>query len=301
MTFLLTEELSDAIASALENQERRFIVDAEKEALSDAASVEADRVRYYALPEWDSAAGFTLRKAFVASLHAPLVRAELQDALHSGRGVFRNFKTVLKRFPEAEKRWHRLKNKKLREYIGGWYNDLRELWGLEKLDHVVEENDDLLRNDFTFQAYDSARDADRILHSAYARGLCSILPGDIDCNEIEKAADELWRRLFAFGESVRQTGFICRTPDGDFAGCITAADVSPRTETTAVLTSFFVPESYRGLGIGSELFSLCLADLQKRGKRYVVTANTIIPDSLVALFERNGFRKTGSGFAAKIQ
>ena len=300
MTFLLTEELADAIASALENQERRFVVDAEKEALSDAASVEADEVRYYALPEWDSAAGFKLREAFVAHLHAPLVRAELQDVLHSGRGVFRNFKSVLKRFPEAEKKWHRFKNKKLYEYIGGWYNGLREIWGLEKLDHIVEEYDDLLRNDFTFQAYDSARDADRILHSVCVRGFCSALPDDTDRNEIENAAGELWRHLFAFGESVRQTGFICRTPDGDFAGCITAASVSSCIETTAVLTSFFVPEPYRGLGIGSELFSLCLADLQKRGKRYVMTANTIIPDSLVALFERNGFQKTGSGFAAKI-
>ena len=301
MTFDLTEALADAIADALENQERRFVVDAEKGALADAASVKSDEVRYYALPEWDSAAGFKLREAFVAHLHAPLVRAELQDVLHSGRGVFRNFKSVLKRFPEAEKKWHRFKNKKLYEYIGGWYNGLREIWGLEKLDHIVEEYDDLLRNDFTFQAYDSARDADRILHSVCVCGFCSALPDDTDRNEIENAAGELWRHLFAFGESVRQTGFICRTPDGDFAGCITAADVSSRTETTAVLTSFFVPESYRGLGIGSELFSLCLADLQKRGKRYVVTANTIIPDSLVALFERNGFRKTGSGFAAKIQ
>ena len=301
MTFLLTEELADAIVSALENQERRFVVDAEKEALSDAASVEADEVRYYALPEWDSAAGFTLREAFAASVYAPLVKSELIEVLHSGRGVFRNFKTVLKRFPEVEKRWHRFKNKKLREYIGGWYNDLREIWGLEKLDHIVEEYDDLLRNDFTFQAYDSARDADCILHSVCVRGFYSALPDDTDCDEIENAAVELWRHLFAFGESVRQTGFICRTPDGDFAGCITAADVSSRTETTAVLTSFFVPESYRGLGIGSELFSLCLAGLQERGKRYVVTANTIIPDSLVALFERNGFQKTGSGFAAKIQ
>ena len=101
MTFDLTETLADAIADVIENQERRFVVDAEKEALSDAASVESDEVRYYALPEWDSAAGFTLREAFVASLHAPLVRVELQDILHSGRGS-RNFKTVLKRFPEAE-------------------------------------------------------------------------------------------------------------------------------------------------------------------------------------------------------
>ena len=276
-------------------------MDAEKGTLSDAASIQADEVRCYALPEWDSAAGFKLREAFAASVYAPLVKNELVEVLHSGRGVFRNFKTVLKKFPEVEKRWHRFKHKKLREYIDGWYNDLREIWGLEKLDHIVDEYDDLLRDDFTFQAYDSARDAACILHSVRVRGFCSALPDDTDCNEIENAAGELWRHLFAFGESARQTGFVCRTQDGDFAGCITAADISFRTEATVVLTSFFVPESYRGLGIGSELFSLCLANLQKRGKRYVVTANTIIPDSLVALFERSGFQKTGSGFAAKIQ
>ena len=301
MTFDLTGTLADAIADAIENQERRFVVDAETGTLVDAASVRLDEVRYYALPEWDSAAGFKLREAFAASVYAPLVRAELQDVLHSGRGVFRNFKIVLKRFPEAEKKWYRFKNKKLHEYIGGWYNGLREIWGLEKLDHIVEENDDLIRDDFTFQEYDSARDRDYIFHSASVRDFYGILSNDIDSDEIANAVSELWRQLFAFGESVHQIGFVCRTPDGDFAGCITAADVSSRTETTAVLTSFFVPESYRGLGIGSELFSLCLADLQKRGKRYVVTANTIIPDSLVALFERNGFQKTGSGFAAKIQ
>lgn len=301
MTFDLTGTLADAIADAIENQERRFVVDAETGTLVDAASVRLDEVRYYALPEWDSAAGFKLREAFAASVYAPLVRAELQDVLHSGRGVFRNFKIVLKRFPEAEKKWYRFKNKKLHEYIGGWYNGLREIWGLEKLDHIVEENDDLIRDDFTFQEYDSARDRDCIFHSASVRDFYGILSNDIDSDEIANAVSELWRQLFAFGESVHQSGFVCRALNGDFAGCITAASVSSRIETTAVLTSFFVSEPYRGLGIGSELFSLCLADLQKRGKRYVVTANTIIPDSLVALFERNGFQKTGSGFAAKIQ
>ena len=300
MTFDLTGALADAIADALENQERRFVVDAEKGALADAVSVKPDEVRYYALPEWDSAAGFKLREAFVAHLHAPLVRAELQDVLHSGRGVFRNFKSVLKRFPEAEKKWHRFKNKKLYEYIGGWYNGLREIWGLEKLDHIVEENGDLIHDDFTFQEYDSARDRDCILNSASARDFCGGLSGSIDSDEIANAVSELWRQLFSYGESVHQSGFVCRALNGDFAGCITTASASSRIETTVVLTSFFVPESYRELGIGSELFSLCLADLQKRGKRYVVTANTIIPDSLVALFERNGFQKTGSGFAAKI-
>ena len=81
MTFDLTGTLADAIADAIENQERRFVVDAETGTLVDAASVRLDEVRYYALPEWDSAAGFKLREAFAASVYAPLVRAELQLSL----------------------------------------------------------------------------------------------------------------------------------------------------------------------------------------------------------------------------
>ena len=48
------------------------------------------------LPEWDSAAGFKLREDFVSNLNSPLAHEALQEVLHSGRGVFRNFRNVIK-------------------------------------------------------------------------------------------------------------------------------------------------------------------------------------------------------------
>lgn len=295
MTFGLTDELFNAIMSALENQEQKFLVCAETETLIDASSAEDDEENNYALPEWDSAAGFRLREDFVEQLHAPLARDELQNVLHSGRGVFRNFKSVLKEYPEVEKLWHQFRRRTMRSYIGGWYNSLREIWGLEKLDQTPEESDDLVHNDFTFQEYDPVKDRDIILNSAAALDPDYGWP-----QEIKDAVSALWRHLFEYGDSVKQTGFVCRTLTGDFAGCITAAPILSYAEKTAVLTSFFVPEAYRGLGIGSELFSMCLSDLQKRGRQYVLTANTIIPDSLIPMLERTGFQKTGSGYAAKL-
>ena len=295
MTFNLTDELADAILSALENQEKKFLIKAADNSLTDASAVRDDEENYYALPEWDSAAGFKLREEFVNGLHSPLAHDELQNVLHSGRGVFRNFKSVLKEFPEVEKLWHLFRRRKMHSYIDGWYNSLREIWGLERLDRTPEESEDLVHNDFSFQEYDPVKDRDIILNSA------AVL--DSDCNwpqEIKDAVSQLWEHLFEYGNSVSQSGFVCRALNGDFAGCITAAPFLSHAEKTVILTSFFVPEAYRGLGIGSELFSMCLSDLQKRGKQYVLTANTIIPDTIIPLLERTGFQKTGSGYAAKL-
>lgn len=301
MTFELTDNLLDEILSALENQEQMFMVDAKDGDLVPAedAAVE-DGEQYYELPEWNSEAGFKLREDFVNNLHAPLAREALLDVLHSGRGVFRNFKDVLKNYPEVDKLWHSWKNRKMRSYIGGWYNDLRELWGLEKLDQTPEETGNLIHDDFTFQEYDSVRDSELILR--YLEDIRAV-QGENDNwpQEIQNAVSELWRERFERGVNARQTGYICKTLSNEFAGCITVSSVSSQAEKTVVLTSFFVPETFRGLGIGSELFSMCLSDLQKRGKEWILIADTIIPDSIQPLLLRTGFEKTGSGFAAKLQ
>ena len=292
MKFDLTDELINAIAIALENQNEHFLVNAKDCTLISATQVNADEENYYTLPEWNSEKGFKMREEFVSNLHAPLAHDSLQSALYSGKGVFKKFKDTVKKFPEVEKVWHQFRNRKMHENICAWYNSLRDIWGLEKLNHFYEENTELLHDDFIFQEYDSAKDKDVILNSAASL--------DFDCNftwKIGSAFFELWHHFFEFGESLNQTGFICRALTGDFAGCITASSFLADNENTAVLTSFFVLEAFRGLGIGNELFSMCLSDLKKRGKQYVLTANIIIPDTLL---ERNGFEKAGAGFAAKL-
>ncbi|MBP3709220.1 MAG: GNAT family N-acetyltransferase [Treponema sp.] len=295
MTFDLTNELTSEIAVALENQNEKFLVSAKDSALIHATHGKADEENYYTLPEWNSEDGFKIREEFVNNLHAPFARDSLQTALHSGRGVFKKFKDTLKNFPEVEKVWYQFRNRKMHETIVNWYNSLRDIWGLEKLNHFYEETSDLLHDDFTFQEYVSARDKDVIRDSATSL--------DFNCTfpyKIGNVFFELWRHFFEFGDSLNQTGFICRALTGDFAGCITSSSFLTCDENTAVLTSFFVLETFRGLGIGNELFSMCLSDLKKRGKQYVVTANIVIPDILIPLLERNGFEKAGSGFAAKL-
>ena len=165
MTFNLTESLLDEIITALENQEQQFLVDAAQNALIEKSEgFKGDNDFFYELPEWDSARGFKLREDFVANLNSPLAHEALQEVLHSGRGVFRNFRNVLKDYPEVEKRWHIYKNNKMMCYINDWYNNLREVWGLEKLDYVPESDDNLIHDDFSFTAYSQENKKEVLLH-----------------------------------------------------------------------------------------------------------------------------------------
>ena len=296
MVFELTDALSEEIVQAMENQDQKFLVDAAKNALVEGKSDSADEENFYRLPEWSSAKGFELRQEFTNNLHNPVVQDLLKTVLHSGRGVFRNFKNELKNYPVVEKQWHLFKNKKMLSVIDDWYNDLREVWGLEKLEQAPEDNEYLLSDDFLFTPYS---DSD----FQFISGIVETA-GDFDGNwpeQINDAVKELWQRQFLLDDSSNRTGFICRTLSDEFAGFITASSVSRRTEKVMILTGFFVQEKFRGLGIGSELLEKLLFNLKTLKKEWILLTNTVIPDSLEPLLLRSGFKKTGSGYSAQIQ
>lgn len=295
MCFDLTDNLSASILEAMENQNSVFIVDALSGSLVEQDQNTADNERFYVLPQWTSADGFALREQFVSELHAPLAKDELQQILHSGRGVFRNFKNCIKQYPEIERKWHAFKHYKMQVRINDWYNALREIWGLEKLDQEPEDFEDLVLNDFVFRGYDSIKDKEPLLRNADAAA------GDMNENwpeEVHRSFTFLWKHQFESQDSA--TGFTCRTFSDEFAGCITFSPIPSSAKRTVVLTGFFVIPRFRSLGIGKELFSRCIADLKKRNIQWVLIANVIIPDSMIPLLDRFGFEKIGSGYIAKL-
>ena len=298
MTFTLSESLVDEIIAALENQEQQFLVDAaQNKLISKTDGLKGDDDFFYELPEWDSASGFKLREDFVSNLNSPLAHEALQEVLHSGRGVFRNFRNVIKDYPEVEKRWHIYKNNKMMCYINNWYNNLREVWGLEKLDYVPESDDSLIHDDFSFTAYTQENKKELLLHmnAAFRERNENLSP------ELSQAIYNIWLEQFELAESKGELGFICRSFSNDFAGCITVSQVSKKQEKVMVLTSLFVPEAFRGLGIGTELINMCLSELKKLGKTWLILPNMTVPDYLESLLLRTGFNKIDSGFAAELQ
>ena len=294
MQFELNDQLIDDIISAMENQDVEYAVDAVEGQLviSDSDGHVPDDERYYILPEWGPSDGFELREEFVNNLHAPLAREELQSAMHSGRGVFKNFRNVLKDYPEIDKRWHIYKHRFMSARINEWYNSLREIWGLEKLDQLPELDDTLVHDDFSFKEYDPAADKETVLLNISA-DYCE------DENlplEVNRAFYGFWRARFEQAPSENQIGFICSSLTDEFAGCIIASPLLQNQEKIVMITSLFVPEQFRGLGIGTELIEMCISSLKDAGKEWVLIPNNSAPDILQPLLTRTGFRKTRSGY-----
>ena len=297
MTFNLTESLLDEIITALENQEQQFLVDAAQNALIEKSEgLKGDNDFFYELPEWDSASGFKLREDFVANLNSPLAHEALQEVLHSGRGVFKNFRNEIKNYPEVEKRWHIYKNNKMMCYINDWYNNLREVWGLEKLDYVPDSDDSLIHDDFSFTAYNQQDKKELVLYmnAAFRERNENLSP------ELSQALYNIWLEQFELAESKGELGFICRSFSNDFAGCITVSQFLQKQEKVMVLTSLFVPEAFRGLGIGTELINMCLSELKKLGKTWLIMPNMTVPDFLEPLLLRTGFSKIDFGYAVNF-
>ena len=216
--------------------------------------------------------------------------------MHSGRGVFKNFRNALKNYPEIDKRWHIYKHRFMSARINEWYNSLREIWGLEKLDQLSESDETLVHDDFSFKEYDFSADKNTILLNITS-GACEdeTLPP-----EINEAFYGLWRSQFEGASAGEQTGYICFSISEEFAGCITASPLLQNQEKIVMITSLFVPEQFRGLGIGAELIEMCISRLTDCGKEWVIIPNTIAPDILQPLLTRIGFRKINSGYILSL-
>jgi len=291
MTFLLTEELTDSIISAMENQETVFVVDAKANQLVVQEN-EPDEDIYYGLPEWKPADGFSIREEFVKRLHAPLAHDELQNVLHSGRGVFKSFRNVLKNYPEIDKRWHIFKHRYMSARVNEWYNSLREIWGLEKLDQLMESDEALVHDDFSFKEYNSETDKESILFNITASECVEEnLP-----LELGNAVFGMWRHHFEMTNITSSIGYICHSLSDDFAGCITTSQILETQEKIVVVTSLFVPEQFRGLGIGTELLSMCISKLQSSGKKWLLLPDHFVPEIIQPLLIRTGFERKQSGY-----
>ncbi|HAM77677.1 MAG TPA: hypothetical protein DCP61_00605 [Treponema sp.] len=300
MTFELTELLTDEILFAMEDQNSVLMMDAKEGllVLEDDVGGEADR--YYELPEWSSEDGYNLMEEFTNNLYAPRVHDELKRVLVSGRGVFRNFKNVLKNYPETEKKWHLFKDAKMRERVCEWYNELRESWGLEKLfltDDSVESTEELVLNDFEFQEFNLARDANEI--EIGTENAVQELKTQFS-EDLGSAIACMWKQLSSYSTTTSKSGFVCRSLAGEFAGCILLDFCPQETKKAVVITDFFVVQEYRGLGIGEQLLAKALSFCKKRGIRHIIICNTFIPQFMESLLFQKGFFKIGSGYAVDL-
>lgn len=283
MVFELNDALISGIIFAMENQERDFVLDAERCTLVCAEEADRSADRYYELPSWDSAAGYDIMERFVSHLYNPPASQALRSVLSSGRGVFRSFKQELKKYPEAERLWTRYKRREMAAVVQHWYNGLREAWGLEKIGEEPEDTEDLIRDDFIFRKAQAQTDADFISRSRM----------DTDREYIEQSpgsalASGIARLLRPDPASDLACMLIAQSLSRETAG-FAAAHPFPEGKTeTALITDLFVLPAYRGLGVGGALLSSLMGILAEQGFTFLA-AMPPVSDSFCHFLLQRGF------------
>ena len=153
MNFKLSPELINKILFAMENQNTVFVLDTEAGNVVPSTSIVSGQERYIDLPRWSSNDGYRLRENFAMQLADQDISHELLNTLNIGKGVFRAFKEVLRKYPEIEGQWMNYKNLELKRVICRWYNALKEELRLSSIGEEPEETGDLVVEDFIFQTY----------------------------------------------------------------------------------------------------------------------------------------------------
>lgn len=304
MAFELTKSIIDDIIFSMEDQNADFVFDAKNlcavpldslEEFEDGDAEENENL--YPLPAWSSDDGFEIMEKFAETVRVPKVRNELQQVLANGRGVFRNFKNVLKQYPHIEKRFHAFKESEMRAIVVEWYNSLRESWGLEKLNQDFEEYNELTQEDFEFHPYNHQKDNDCIVNEA--KIIAEEIKSEFGGNTA-KAIAHFWLRKFNYEPHSDIDGIICRTLSEEFAGCILFSNCESFAEKVVALTAVFVNQNYRGLGITRELFSRGISYLKEQGIQSFIIVDSVLPDYLEPLLARCGFEKKGSAYILEL-
>lgn len=304
MPFELTESLIDDIVFAMENQDKDFFFDAKGKCVVSPDSPgfsgtdgleENDSL--YSLPHWSSKDGFDILEDFAGIVRAREAHDGLLQVLSNGRGVFRNYKNVLSRYPHIEKQFHAFKRKKMRAVVMEWYNSLRESWGLEKLSQDFEEYDELTQEDFEFHRYNHQKDGDCVFTEAekIAEEIKAEFKGDTGL-----AMAHFWLRKFYREKPADFGGVVCRTLSDGFAACLLFYGCGSFAKNTVALTAVFVNQNYRGLGIARELFSRGISQIKEQGIHSIIIVDSVIPDYLEPLLARCGFEKKGSAYVLEL-
>lgn len=295
MMFSLSQEIIHQIMFALEDQNTTYVLDTNSGRLEDLASFLDDELPagYVELPQWEPANGFRMMECFVAVVRNTALQRQLRSVLFSGKGVFKNFKTLLKSHPQGEKQWFAFREEEMTRYITQWYTQLREVYGLEQLGEEPEDNEELLQDDFIFREYDPTKDEEKLLLAAnsFMSERENQWPG-----EIGLALSSLWQEKKAKGDKENFLSLVAETVGGEFAGCLEATLYPSYVKETVLLTSFFVLEEYRGLGIGKKLLEQTVLQLQEKGIRWIILADLVIPAFLQNCLAHIGFVSSGGGY-----
>jgi GNAT superfamily N-acetyltransferase len=284
--FDLTEKAVEQIVFAMEDQERKSVVDLETGDLMPAEGLGGER--YAAPPTWSSREGFKLMEDFLASVRQPSARRELSAALARGRGVFKAFKAALAQREDLERAFRDFKIKAMRRTIATWYDDLREARGLERLGPEPEDTNELLASDLNI----------RIVGMAEGRSLVEPLIDEVE----EECLDYLPEPLAAFEidrlrEDIESEGdavvAIADDGEGGAMGAALAFRDAVGERALGRISFAFVKRDFRRMGLGATLIENLAASLRSEGILYLVIDSPFLPPEMGGALAALGFKPYG--------
>lgn len=308
----LTEEIVDQIIFGMENQEADYLFDLEKGELvqadeipepEEASKGEGDTSRlgegepgerFVSLPQWSQVDGFHLMERFVANIKNPVYRQEMRDALNGGRGVFRRFKDVLKRYEALERQWFVFKEREMRQVVRNWYAGMNEAIFLNRLGEEPEETEDLVLSDFLLKS--GMEGIERRVAESSVKAL-------------KESVNELPRGVMKYLIETEVPGagnyhnfevIYATTPLGDFAGCIAGVYHEYDYSTVLDIRFVYVEPQFRGLGLSRLLIDRISETAVSKNASEVVMellGNTLF---LQSDLEERGFREFGRRYALSI-
>lgn len=300
----LTEELIDQIIFGMENQQTNYLFDIKEGELvpSDdpriAAAVEngeESEERFVELPNWRPVDGFHLMERFVAFIKNPIYRQEMRDALNGGRGVFRRFKDVLKRYEPLERQWFAFKEREMRQVVRDWYAAVTDSIVLSRLGEEPEETEELVLSDFILQS-GTGKWKERIQQAA-------VQAMEESVQEISTALrDYLFdTEITGCRENEHKEILYAETPLGEFAGTVLGVYVASQYSTVLDLRFIYVEPQFRGLGLSRLFIDRIIEIAGKNGVHQVVIDLLGKTLFLQEDLEERGFREFGRRYALSVE
>ncbi len=292
MEFSLTDEIINQITFAMEDQQHNFLINRKTGEIirkaDEKRSADKEDQEYAAIPGWRPINGYYLMEKFVSSLRNPVFRDRLREALSSGKGVFRSFKDHLKKNKEVENLWFIFKDREMRQIVWRWYDEQRELAGLEKLGPVPEKFEDLALSDFSIKEGDKEHlePALKLDKKAFSKAFPDADPDQVETVYTQK------RKLEPGLLDPKSLLLVIESPMKEFAGFAWGVEkTGPFSEGMLLkIIQVAVVEHYRGLGLGQMLMRRLLQEAHNRGYERLSVELVEASLSLGSFFESLGFK-----------
>lgn len=291
----LTRELVDQIIFGMENQEDSFFLDLSKGLVLDISRKEPGREDYQIpLPKWKPSDGFLVMDQFVSSLNNPIYKEDFKRILHSGRGVFRKFKDLIKEQPGMERHWYRFKHQEMQAIILKWLETYEDYLDLCHLGEEPEWLEELILTDFRLSEDNEEK-----------------------LEEINNLDKQIWQELFLkYPESYRRELVARYRRNGDFhpdqsnhlltmqdeQGGLAAFLWYEKKEQILLIRSLYTLPGYRSMGLATQLLNKVI-DLAEKSKDVVLLEAAPIPAEprLEQLFFSLGFQRDGGGLILSLE